>query len=329
MREELGDVLIQVVFHAQLAAEAGHFTLEDVAREVNEKLVRRHPHVFGDHGKLGTSADVLVKWEQIKAQEKRAGGQATPVSTFKALPPALPALDVRGSGMEADRKEGIAGRRAWWRRSGFLRSPRTSMRPRSAAGSFELAAAARKRGSGCRGRLAPGVATSHARSRHPCPSRFPHLKILLRRSWRSGGSRLPTFWRWSGAIRPTRCATIDGRLSCFAAWVRGSGLSERGFGGLGPRDLRDFVIESQRRWDRRTVHGHVSGLRAFFRFWQRAGRLQRSPLVGVPLPRLERRLPRFLTEASDGPFVGRAAAVAARGDRWMPLSPGVIAWRWS
>ncbi|HRE06077.1 MAG TPA: tyrosine-type recombinase/integrase [Opitutaceae bacterium] len=83
----------------------------------------------------------------------------------------------------------------------------------------------------------------------------------------------------------------------FCAWVRGSGLSERGFGGLGPRDLRDFVIESQRRWDRRTVHGHVSGLRAFFRFWQRAGRLQRSPLVGVPLPRLERRLPRFLTEA--------------------------------
>ena len=82
----------------------------------------------------------------------------------------------------------------------------------------------------------------------------------------------------------------------FCGWLRGSGLADRGFAGLGPRDLRDFVIESQRRWDRRTVHGHVSGLRAFFRFWQRAGRLARSPLVGVPLPRLERRLPRFLTE---------------------------------
>src|ERR1051326_6569515 len=63
MREELGDVLIQVVFHAQLAEEAGHFDLEDVAREVNEKLIRRHPHVFGDN-KLRTSDEVLVQWER-------------------------------------------------------------------------------------------------------------------------------------------------------------------------------------------------------------------------------------------------------------------------
>lgn len=89
MREELGDVLIQVVFHAQLAAEAGAFTLEDVAREVNEKLVRRHPHVFGT-GKLGTSDEVLVQWEQIKAQEKKHGPVASGV--FKDLPGRLPAL---------------------------------------------------------------------------------------------------------------------------------------------------------------------------------------------------------------------------------------------
>ena len=89
MREELGDVLIQVVFHAQLAAEAGAFTLEDVAREVNEKLVRRHPHVFGT-GKLGTSDEVLVQWEQIKAQEKKHGPVARGV--FKDLPGRLPAL---------------------------------------------------------------------------------------------------------------------------------------------------------------------------------------------------------------------------------------------
>ncbi len=90
MREELGDVLIQVFFHAQLAEEAGHFDLEDVAREVNEKLVRRHPHVFGDELKLGTSGEVLVKWEEIKAQEKKNG----PVSSgvFKEQPPRLPAL---------------------------------------------------------------------------------------------------------------------------------------------------------------------------------------------------------------------------------------------
>lgn len=90
MREELGDVLIQVIFHAQLAEEAGHFDLEDVAREVNEKLIRRHPHVFGEN-KLQTSDQVLVQWEAIKAQEK--GGQAKkPESVFKELPPRLPAL---------------------------------------------------------------------------------------------------------------------------------------------------------------------------------------------------------------------------------------------
>lgn len=90
MREELGDVLIQVLFHAQLAEEAGHFDLEDVAREVNEKLVRRHPHVFGEH-KLGTSEQVLVQWEKIKAGEKKNGAQSES-RLFKPQPPRLPAL---------------------------------------------------------------------------------------------------------------------------------------------------------------------------------------------------------------------------------------------
>lgn len=89
MREELGDVLIQVIFHAQLAEEAGHFDLEAVAREVNEKLIRRHPHVFGE-GRLGTSEQVLVQWEQIKAQEK--GSDAPASRVFKEMPPRLPAL---------------------------------------------------------------------------------------------------------------------------------------------------------------------------------------------------------------------------------------------
>lgn len=91
MREELGDVLIQVVFHAQLAEEAGLFDLEAVAREVNEKLIRRHPHVFGE-GKLHTSDQVMVQWEQIKAQEKKSGAASPPSSVFKNLPPRLPAL---------------------------------------------------------------------------------------------------------------------------------------------------------------------------------------------------------------------------------------------
>ena len=92
MREELGDVLIQVVFHAQLAEEAGQFNLEDVAREVNEKLIRRHPHVFGE-GRLETSEQVLVQWEQIKAGEKAGKGivETTP-RVFKEQPPRLPAL---------------------------------------------------------------------------------------------------------------------------------------------------------------------------------------------------------------------------------------------
>ncbi len=89
MREELGDVLIQVVFHAQIAAEHGVFDLDDVAREVNEKLVRRHPHVFGDGARLGTASDVIVKWEQIKAAEKKNGPAQS--GLFKDQPPRLPA----------------------------------------------------------------------------------------------------------------------------------------------------------------------------------------------------------------------------------------------
>lgn len=90
MREELGDVLIQVVFHAQIAAEQGLFTFDDVARDINEKLIRRHPHVFGT-GKLETSEQVIAEWEKIKATEKK-NGPAAGSRVFKELPPRLPAL---------------------------------------------------------------------------------------------------------------------------------------------------------------------------------------------------------------------------------------------
>jgi XTP/dITP diphosphohydrolase/tetrapyrrole methylase family protein/MazG family protein len=90
MREELGDVLIQVVFHAQLAAERGDFDFDDVARDINEKLIRRHPHVFGDHRRLGTAGEVITKWEEIKAGEKKHGPAQS--GLFKDLPPRLPAL---------------------------------------------------------------------------------------------------------------------------------------------------------------------------------------------------------------------------------------------
>jgi integrase/recombinase XerC len=92
-------------------------------------------------------------------------------------------------------------------------------------------------------------------------------------------------------VRNYRQAFVD-----FHLWLAAAGRWERGLDALGPRDLRDFVIEAQRRYDRRTLHNHVSGLRTFFNYWRRRGRLRANPLLGLPLPKLERRLPRFLTE---------------------------------
>lgn len=83
----------------------------------------------------------------------------------------------------------------------------------------------------------------------------------------------------------------------FYRWAVGSQLWERGLDVLSSRDVRDFVIEGQRRFDRRTLHNHVSGLRAWAKYWRQRGKLPTNPFVGVPLPKLERRLPTFLTEA--------------------------------
>lgn len=88
MKEELGDILLQVVFHAQMAEEAGQFDLEAVAHEINEKLIRRHPHVFGDET-VATSKEVLANWEQIKKGEK---GKEDRVYIVDGIPDQLPAL---------------------------------------------------------------------------------------------------------------------------------------------------------------------------------------------------------------------------------------------
>lgn len=69
--EELGDLLLQVVMHAQIAAEEGRFTIEDVVRGVNEKMIRRHPHVFGDE-KVSSVEEGLKLWEEIKKKEKKS-----------------------------------------------------------------------------------------------------------------------------------------------------------------------------------------------------------------------------------------------------------------
>ena len=85
MMEELGDLLLQVVFHCELAEEAGHFTLDDVARGISEKLVRRHPHVFGD-SVASTSDQVLSQWDAIKRAEKGDGHQPYLHGVGKGLP---------------------------------------------------------------------------------------------------------------------------------------------------------------------------------------------------------------------------------------------------
>jgi tetrapyrrole methylase family protein / MazG family protein len=68
--EEMGDLLLQIVFHSQIATEEGRFTISDVIREIHEKMVRRHPHVFGTK-RAKDAAEVLKNWEQIKARERR------------------------------------------------------------------------------------------------------------------------------------------------------------------------------------------------------------------------------------------------------------------
>jgi integrase/recombinase XerC len=82
----------------------------------------------------------------------------------------------------------------------------------------------------------------------------------------------------------------------FYRWLVAARLWDRGLGSLGAREMRDFVIEGQRRFDRRTLHNHASGLRTFFKYWIRHGKLAKNPLLAVPLPKLEKRLPKFLTE---------------------------------
>lgn len=85
LKEELGDLLLQVVFHAQLAKERGRFDLQDVARTISEKLVRRHPHVFGKSSRR--ISDINRKWEELKRLEKPERKSA-----LDGLPKSLPAL---------------------------------------------------------------------------------------------------------------------------------------------------------------------------------------------------------------------------------------------
>jgi len=101
LAEELGDLLFQVVFHSQMAAEAGEFTMSDVLDRLVEKMTRRHPHVFGDR-RVADAQDALRQWEQIKRDEGRRTG--APRSALDGVPPNLPAL------LRAQRLQVKAGR---------------------------------------------------------------------------------------------------------------------------------------------------------------------------------------------------------------------------
>jgi MazG family protein len=90
LADELGDLLLQSVFFAQMASEAGYFKIEDSIDAINNKLIRRHPHIFGD-SEARTADDVKKRWDEIKAEEKKAKGEL-PKLLLESIPRSLPAL---------------------------------------------------------------------------------------------------------------------------------------------------------------------------------------------------------------------------------------------
>jgi len=90
LAEELGDLMLQAVFFAQMASDEGKFRIDDSLDAISQKLIRRHPHVFGD-GSAETSEEVLRRWDEIKAEEKRDQGRP-PLGRLNSVPRKLPAL---------------------------------------------------------------------------------------------------------------------------------------------------------------------------------------------------------------------------------------------
>ncbi len=127
---------------------------------------------------------------------------------------------------------------------------------------------------------------------------------IIERWWKPFEEHLALERRCSRyTVRNYRQAFVD-----FVGWLQsgGGGALEQ------PKErmARDFVIEAQRRFDRRTLHNHVSGLRAFYRYWVRRGEVPSNPWLGVALPRLEKRLPKFLSEEQMKLLLGSPAKMA-------------------
>jgi uncharacterized protein YabN with tetrapyrrole methylase and pyrophosphatase domain len=111
LQDELGDLLLQVVFHARMAQEAGHFDFDGVAHAIADKLVRRHPGIFSD-AEIRTAAEQLASWEQIKAQERAAKRGGTDVASAKLaaleeVPLGLPALTRAAKLLRRAEREGL------------------------------------------------------------------------------------------------------------------------------------------------------------------------------------------------------------------------------
>ncbi len=109
--DELGDLLLQVVFHARMAEEAGHFDFDAVANAIADKLVRRHPGIFSD-AEISTAAQQLASWEEIKARERAAkraaaGASARKLAALEEIPIALPALTRAAKLLRRAEREGL------------------------------------------------------------------------------------------------------------------------------------------------------------------------------------------------------------------------------
>ncbi len=91
LKDELGDLLLQVLFYSQMAAEAGYFTIEDVAVNLNAKLIRRHPHIFGNLS-AENAGEVKEHWERIKQAERTAAGKASNTGLLDGVPRSMPAM---------------------------------------------------------------------------------------------------------------------------------------------------------------------------------------------------------------------------------------------
>lgn len=115
-------------------------------------------------------------------------------------------------------------------------------------------------------------------------------------SFRAWTEPFTAFLAGERRVSPYTLRNYSHAIAEFLRWLNLAGRWQDSLAKIDARDLRDFLIESQRRLARRTVHNRVSALRAFFRFWMRRGKLARNPTTGLVLPKLDKPLPRFMTE---------------------------------